>query len=362
MAAEQCIDTILFGQVCDKCDGGAILKVVSEVFKFMSASVLLLAVIGVIICGVMIMTARDNPAQVAKGRKRLIDVIIGLVVYAFMFVIANFLIPGGIMNSTLDSSTSSCPAGPAPAAPADPGNNDGGEKPKGNACYYDYGDTAKTALVYLMNSGYTPEAATAIVGVMSVESRLRPNVLEGGELVTDNSWTVTRWDRVRTGPGGFGLMQWTDRDEHNNLQSFADKLGKPVISLEVQLKFLVRDLACSKEAGCDRNDPNSIHKQQNAYAYFDPAYLNKYASRSIEEAVFWLARRYTIPSVICNDVDGDGVCIRGGRTFVHVPRSYPAGAQAIKKNGGIGYMTGWKKYEALAKQYASLVNTSCTNE
>ena len=122
--AQQCIDTLLFGQVCDNCDGGAIFKVVSEVLKFFTGGVVALAVICVIVCGVMIITARDDANQLAKGKRRLLDIIIGLVVYAFMFTIANFLIPGGIVTSTIGSETSSCPDKPTTPGSSDPGTGD----------------------------------------------------------------------------------------------------------------------------------------------------------------------------------------------------------------------------------------------
>ena len=356
--ATNCIKTILFGEVCDQCDGGAILKIVAFCIKILSIGIITLATVGIIICGIQIMTARDNPAQVAKAKKRIIEIIIGLVVYALMFSIINFIIPGGVVTSTLGTETSSCADPEKPAADPPGGGQDGTGKDKD--CYKDYGDNAKTALVYLMNKGYSPEAAAALVGIMNVESGgLRPNVIEGGTLITDTSWTVTGWDKTRTSGGaGFGLMQWTDKEEHDNLQAFADNMKMPVTSLEVQLKFLYADLACSKEAGCNRLDPNPMHKKNDAYAYFDVQSLNAYAARSVEEATFWLTRRYTIPSFVCAG-GADGICERGGRTLVDTPRSYPAGAEAMKQNGGGNYLASGKKYVDQAKSLQSLANTSC---
>lgn len=132
---DNCINTLLFGEVCDACDGGAVFKVVSFFLKVISAGVLVLAVIGIIICGVMLLSARDNAGQVAKAKKRMIEIIIGIVVYALMFTIANFIIPGGIVESTLDSSTSSCPKPPElpdptnPGGGSDPSDPGGGEDP-----------------------------------------------------------------------------------------------------------------------------------------------------------------------------------------------------------------------------------------
>ncbi len=52
------------------------------------------AVLGVIIAGVMYLTARDSEAQVAAAKKRLYEVVIGLVVWVAMFTLMKWLIPG----------------------------------------------------------------------------------------------------------------------------------------------------------------------------------------------------------------------------------------------------------------------------
>lgn len=54
------------------------------------------AVLGVVIAGIQYMTARDDVAQVAKAKKRLIEIVIGLVAWALMFTVLNWLIPGGL--------------------------------------------------------------------------------------------------------------------------------------------------------------------------------------------------------------------------------------------------------------------------
>lgn len=54
------------------------------------------AVLGVVIAGVMYMTARDNEAQVTKAKTRLYEVVIGLIAWAVMFAVLNWLIPGSL--------------------------------------------------------------------------------------------------------------------------------------------------------------------------------------------------------------------------------------------------------------------------
>ena len=52
--------------------------------------------LGIVICGIQYLTARDSVDQAAKAKNRLINIIIGLVVYAVMWGFLTWLIPGGL--------------------------------------------------------------------------------------------------------------------------------------------------------------------------------------------------------------------------------------------------------------------------
>lgn len=54
------------------------------------------AVIGVVVAGIMYMTARDSEAQVAKAKTRLFEIVVGLVAWALMYAVLNWLLPGGL--------------------------------------------------------------------------------------------------------------------------------------------------------------------------------------------------------------------------------------------------------------------------
>lgn len=70
-----------------------ILKLVLNIFIY---GIGVAGVIGVVIAGILYLTARDNEAQVATAKRRLFEIAIGLVVWAAMWSLLNFLIPGGI--------------------------------------------------------------------------------------------------------------------------------------------------------------------------------------------------------------------------------------------------------------------------
>lgn len=54
------------------------------------------AVLGTIIAGVLYMTARDSEQQVMVAKRRLYEIIVGLVAWALMYGLLNWLIPGGL--------------------------------------------------------------------------------------------------------------------------------------------------------------------------------------------------------------------------------------------------------------------------
>lgn len=120
-AVEQCIDTSLFGQVCDDCHGGAIFKLLAVAIQVFTAGIMILATVSIVWAGVLYLSARDDEAQVAKAKKRILDTVIGIAAYGLMFVILNLIIPGGVTTNRI--SASDCPeiVIPTPSAPSDPG-------------------------------------------------------------------------------------------------------------------------------------------------------------------------------------------------------------------------------------------------
>lgn len=52
------------------------------------------ATLGVVIAGILYLTARDNPQQVARAKMRLIEISIGLAAWAMLFGLLQFLLPG----------------------------------------------------------------------------------------------------------------------------------------------------------------------------------------------------------------------------------------------------------------------------
>lgn len=87
------------GCYTDDGNGGGVYDILLIVFNILSAGVGILGVVGLVISGLTYLTARDNEQQVAKAKSRIIQIVIGLAIYAVLFVALQWLIPGGIFGS-----------------------------------------------------------------------------------------------------------------------------------------------------------------------------------------------------------------------------------------------------------------------
>jgi len=107
VAAAKCGDvktSIDFG--CDgstnsKSGGSAnpIFQILIIVIRFLSVGVGLAVAGGIIWGGILFVTARGNSSQTQKGVTVIVNSVIGLLLFIFMFAILNFVIPGGIFSS-----------------------------------------------------------------------------------------------------------------------------------------------------------------------------------------------------------------------------------------------------------------------
>jgi hypothetical protein len=76
----------------------AIFDLLKLVLKFMTAGVGIAAVGGIVYAAVLYTSAGDAMDQVKKSKTIITDVVIGLVAYALMFLLLNWLIPGGVLG------------------------------------------------------------------------------------------------------------------------------------------------------------------------------------------------------------------------------------------------------------------------
>ena len=78
---------------CDT-DGDSIFDILRLVVNIMTIGIGILGIIGITVVGVQYLTAGGDEEQTRKAKRRMFEIILGLVIYAAFFAILNWLLPG----------------------------------------------------------------------------------------------------------------------------------------------------------------------------------------------------------------------------------------------------------------------------
>ena len=76
-------------------NGEVIFNLIKLVIHILTAGIVVAGTVGIVWCGFLILTSRDNEQQVASARKRLIDIVIGIVLFVLLSLIVDLLLPDG---------------------------------------------------------------------------------------------------------------------------------------------------------------------------------------------------------------------------------------------------------------------------
>jgi uncharacterized BrkB/YihY/UPF0761 family membrane protein len=79
-------------------------SIISFIIGTMTIGIAVLGTIGIIASGYLIMTARDDEAQVRKAKKRILEIVIGIVAWALAAVVIYLLLPTANSDTTKDLS------------------------------------------------------------------------------------------------------------------------------------------------------------------------------------------------------------------------------------------------------------------
>lgn len=77
-------------------DINPIIDMAFALFRFLSAGVGLVLIASIIYAGIQYSASRGNPQAVEASIKRITSTVIALLLYMFMFALANYLVPGGL--------------------------------------------------------------------------------------------------------------------------------------------------------------------------------------------------------------------------------------------------------------------------
>ena len=75
-----------------------IVKDINTIVNFLGAAVGLIVVAMVIVGGIQYAIAGDNAQATAAAKKRIINALIALAAYIFLFAFIQWLVPGGVFN------------------------------------------------------------------------------------------------------------------------------------------------------------------------------------------------------------------------------------------------------------------------
>lgn len=101
---------VLPGFICNAAqqrdlENSAIWLMLTWIINILTVGVGVLAVGAIVFAGFLYATARDDAGQVKKSIEIIRNTAIGLIAYAFMYAILNFLIPGGIFAASHQSNS-----------------------------------------------------------------------------------------------------------------------------------------------------------------------------------------------------------------------------------------------------------------
>ncbi len=82
----------------DQVDSSGIWHIFKMVLKALTAIIGLIAIASIIVAGLIYATAQDSSEKVALAKKIIMNTIAGVILYALLLPITNWLIPGGIFN------------------------------------------------------------------------------------------------------------------------------------------------------------------------------------------------------------------------------------------------------------------------
>lgn len=79
-------------------EGQGIFYILNLVLTIMTYGVGVLATAGFVIAGYTYLTAKDDASKIQKAKDRILQIVIGLVIYAVLWSVLQFILPGGLFG------------------------------------------------------------------------------------------------------------------------------------------------------------------------------------------------------------------------------------------------------------------------
>lgn len=94
----KCTNLINVGD-CDDVGEDDIWSIINVFVAIITAGLIIAGTIGIIYCGYLVLTARDDTTKVEKAKKRLADIVIGLMAVVIFGGLISWFLPGGIPSA-----------------------------------------------------------------------------------------------------------------------------------------------------------------------------------------------------------------------------------------------------------------------
>ena len=94
------VETTFFGNLKDDGKGCGIYTVLNLVVDILSMGIGIVGVIGIMVAGIQYLTAKSNEEQVRKAKRRIFEIVLGIVAYVLLYAGMQWLLPGGKLNTT----------------------------------------------------------------------------------------------------------------------------------------------------------------------------------------------------------------------------------------------------------------------
>lgn len=83
---------------CDNRGGNPIMNLFLEIVNFLAIGVGIVVVGGIVWGGITIVRSNGNSSVMQQGVTIIVNAVIGLLLFIFMYAIINFLVPGGLFS------------------------------------------------------------------------------------------------------------------------------------------------------------------------------------------------------------------------------------------------------------------------
>ena len=93
------VETAVLGEnhcVCGGGNGSEIIEILRLVVRVLTIGVGVLGAVGITIVGIQYITAGGNEEQTRKAKRRMFEIVIGIVAYVLAYAALSWLLPGGI--------------------------------------------------------------------------------------------------------------------------------------------------------------------------------------------------------------------------------------------------------------------------